>query len=39
MAIMTVRNLPDEMHRAPRVCAPAHGHGTEADVREILEMQ
>lgn len=34
---MTVRNLPDEVHRALRVRAASHGRSTEAEVREILE--
>lgn len=36
MAMLTVRNLPDEVHRALRVRAAQHGHSTEAEVREIL---
>ena len=36
MAMLTVRNLPDEVHRALRVQAAMHGHSTEAEVREIL---
>lgn len=36
MAILTVRNVPDEVHRALRVRAAEHGHSTEAEVREIL---
>ncbi len=36
MAMLTVRNLPEEVHRALRVRAAAHGHSTEAEVREIL---
>ncbi len=36
MAILTVRNLPDEVHRALRVQAALHGQSTEAEVREIL---
>jgi plasmid stability protein len=36
MAILTVRNLPDEVHRALRMRAALHGHSTEAEVREIL---
>ncbi|MFT3859425.1 MAG: plasmid stabilization protein [Aquabacterium sp.] len=36
MAMLTVRNLPDEVHRALRVRAAEHGHSTEAEVREIL---
>ena len=38
MAMLTVRNLPDEVHRALRVQAALHGHSTEAEVREILAM-
>jgi antitoxin FitA len=38
MAMLTVRNLPDEVHRALRVRAAAHGQSTEAEVREILAM-
>ena len=37
MAMLTVRNLPDEVHRALRVRAAMHGRSTEAEVREILE--
>lgn len=37
MATVTVRNLPDEVHRALRVRAATHGHSTEAEIREILE--
>lgn len=36
MAMLTVRNLPDEVHRALRVQAARHGRSTEAEVREIL---
>ncbi len=36
MAMLTVRNLPDEVHRALRVQAALHGRSTEAEVREIL---
>jgi plasmid stability protein len=36
MAMITVRNLPDEVHRALRVRAAQNGHSTEAEVREIL---
>ena len=38
MATLTVRNLPDEVHRALRVRAATHGRSTEAEVRDILEM-
>lgn len=37
MAVLTVRNLPDEVHRALRVRAAEHGRSTEAEVRTILE--
>ena len=36
MAVLTVRNVPDEVHRALRVRAAEHGHSAEAEVREIL---
>ncbi len=36
MAMLTVRNLPDEVHRALRVRAAQHGRSAEAEVREIL---
>lgn len=35
--MLTVRNIPDEVHRALRVRAAQHGHSMEAEVREILE--
>jgi plasmid stability protein len=37
MAMLTVRNLPDEIHRALRSRAAKHGHSMEAEVRAILE--
>jgi plasmid stability protein len=37
MAAITVRNLPDEVHRALRVRAATHGRSTEAEIRDILE--
>lgn len=37
MAMLTVRNLPDEVHRALRVLAARHNRSTEAEVRAILE--
>ncbi|MBI2396303.1 MAG: Arc family DNA-binding protein [Xanthomonadales bacterium] len=37
MAVLTVRNLPDAVHRALRMRAAAHGRSTEAEVRAILE--
>jgi len=36
MAMLTVRNLPDDVHRALRMQAAQHGRSTEAQVREIL---
>lgn len=36
MAMLTVRNLPDDVHRALRMRAAQHGRSTEAEVREIL---
>jgi plasmid stability protein len=36
MAILTVRNVPDDVHRALRVRAAQHCRSTEAEVREIL---
>ncbi len=37
MAMLTVRNIPEEVHRALRIRAAQHGHSMEAEVREILE--
>ena len=37
MAVVTVRNLPDETHRALKLRAAEHGRSTEAEIREILE--
>lgn len=37
MAMLTVRNLSDEVHRALRARAAQHGHSMEAEVRDILE--
>ena len=37
MAVLTVRNLPDDVHRALRVRAAQHGRSTEAEIRDILE--
>jgi plasmid stability protein len=34
---ITVRNLPDETHRALRLRAAQHGRSTEAEIRDILE--
>lgn len=36
MAVLTVRNLPDEVHRALRVRAALRGRSAEAEVRAIL---
>ena len=37
MSVVTVRNLPEETHRALRMRAAEHGRSTEAEIREILE--
>lgn len=37
IAMLTVRNLPEEVHRALQVRAARHGQSMEAEVREILE--
>ena len=37
IAMLTVRNISDEVHRALRVRAAQRGHSMEAEVREILE--
>ena len=37
MAVITVRNLPEEVHRALRVRAAQHGRSTEAEIRDVLE--
>jgi plasmid stability protein len=37
MSVVTVRNLPDETHRALKVRAAQHGRSTEAEIRQILE--
>jgi plasmid stability protein len=37
MRTLTVRNLPDETHRALPMRAALHGRSTEAEVRAILE--
>lgn len=36
MASITVRNVPDEIHRALKVMAAQHGRSAEAEIREIL---
>jgi plasmid stability protein len=37
MAMLTVRNLSEEIHRALRARAASHGQSMEAEVRAILE--
>ena len=37
MASVTIRNVPDDVHRALRVRAAQHGRSTEAEMRDILE--
>lgn len=37
MPMLTVRNVPEEVHRALRLRAAQHGRSTEAEVRAILE--
>jgi len=37
MTAVTVRNIPDEVHRALRVRAVHHGRSTEAEIRAILD--
>lgn len=37
MPVVTVRNLPEETHRALKLRAVQHGRSTEAEIREILE--
>jgi plasmid stability protein len=36
MAVLNIRNLPDEMHRRLRVRAAEHGRSMEAEARAIL---
>jgi plasmid stability protein len=36
MSAVTIRNLPDEVHRALKVRAAHHGQSTEAEIRDIL---
>lgn len=38
MAMLTVRNLPDEVHRALRARAALHGQSMEAEIRDILRV-
>ncbi|MBQ0762089.1 FitA-like ribbon-helix-helix domain-containing protein [Marinobacter psychrophilus] len=37
MSMLTVRNLPDEVHRALRVKAAVNGRSMEAEARAILK--
>ncbi|MDR2881165.1 MAG: Arc family DNA-binding protein [Azoarcus sp.] len=37
MPSVTIRNVPDEVHRAIRVRAAQHGRSAEAEIRDILE--
>lgn len=37
MGAMTIRNLPEETHRALKHRAKSHGRSTEAEVRAILQ--
>lgn len=37
MAMLTIRNLPAEVHSALRVLAARQGHSMEAEARKILE--
>ena len=37
MSAVTVRNLPEETHRALKHRAAQHGRSTEAEIRYILE--
>jgi plasmid stability protein len=37
MAAVTIRNLPEEVHRALKVRAARHNRSTEAEMRAILE--
>jgi antitoxin FitA len=37
MPNLTIRNLPEETHRAIKTRARRHGRSTEAEIREILK--
>lgn len=37
MAILTIRNVPPEVHLALRIQAATHKRSTEAEVRDILK--
>lgn len=36
MPAITVRNIPDEIHRGLKALAARHGRSTEAEVRELI---
>lgn len=36
MAALTIRNIPDEMHRELKALATRHGRSTEAEVRAMI---
>ena len=38
MSMLTVRNIPDDVHRALKARAAKHGRSTEAEVRDILAL-
>ena len=37
MSAVTIRNIPDEVHRALKDRAARHGRSTEAEIRAILQ--
>ena len=37
MAVVTVRNLPEETHRALKLRAAQNGRSTESEIRHILD--
>jgi antitoxin FitA len=37
MTSITIRNVPEDVHRGLRVLAAQHGRSAEAEIREILE--
>jgi antitoxin FitA len=37
MSAVTIRNLPEETHRALKARAAQHGRSTEAEIRDIIE--
>ena len=38
MPVLTIRGVPDEVHRALRLRAASNGHSMEAEVRDILKI-